>query len=89
MKLYTIEDEEEWNMVEETFNTLLAESGRDPESRADGGHADRRLKRLQEAYGREIELIDGKAGRNCGLLAESGSADAVYRGAADACHASG
>lgn len=25
LKLYTIEDEEEWNMVEETFNTLLAE----------------------------------------------------------------
>lgn len=24
-KLYTIEDEEEWNMVEETFNTLMAE----------------------------------------------------------------
>jgi uncharacterized protein YrzB (UPF0473 family) len=23
LKLYTIEDEEEWNMVEETFNTLL------------------------------------------------------------------
>ncbi|MFD2612629.1 DUF1292 domain-containing protein [Paenibacillus gansuensis] len=26
LKLYTIEDEEEWNMVEETFNTLLAET---------------------------------------------------------------
>ncbi|RXZ84482.1 DUF1292 domain-containing protein [Paenibacillaceae bacterium] len=25
LKLYTIEDEEEWNMVEETFNTLLSE----------------------------------------------------------------
>jgi len=25
LKLYTIEDEEEWNMVEETFNTLLEE----------------------------------------------------------------
>ncbi|REK75984.1 DUF1292 domain-containing protein [Paenibacillus pinisoli] len=25
LKLYTIEDEEEWNMVEETFNTLLGE----------------------------------------------------------------
>ncbi len=25
LKLYTIEDEEEWNMVEETFNTLMAE----------------------------------------------------------------
>ncbi|BBH19314.1 UPF0473 protein [Paenibacillus baekrokdamisoli] len=25
LKLYTIENEEEWNMVEETFNTLLAE----------------------------------------------------------------
>ncbi|WP_207952106.1 DUF1292 domain-containing protein [Paenibacillus turpanensis] len=29
LKLYTIEDEEEWNMVEETFNTLLAESEED------------------------------------------------------------
>lgn len=27
LKLYTIEDEEEWNMVEETFNTLLGEMG--------------------------------------------------------------
>ena len=25
LKLYTIEDEEEWNIVEETFNTLIAE----------------------------------------------------------------
>ncbi|MFC4776529.1 DUF1292 domain-containing protein [Paenibacillus sp. GCM10023252] len=25
LKLFTIEDEEEWNMVEETFNTLLGE----------------------------------------------------------------
>ena len=25
LKLYTIEDEEEWNLVEETFNTLLEE----------------------------------------------------------------
>lgn len=25
LKLYTIEDEEEWNIVEETFNTLLEE----------------------------------------------------------------
>jgi len=25
LTLYTIEDEEEWNVVEETFNTLLAE----------------------------------------------------------------
>jgi uncharacterized protein YrzB (UPF0473 family) len=25
LKLYTIEDEEEWNKVEETFNTLLGE----------------------------------------------------------------
>lgn len=25
LKLFTIEDEEEWNMVEETFNTILAE----------------------------------------------------------------
>ncbi len=26
LKLFTIESEEEWDMVEETFNTLLAES---------------------------------------------------------------
>jgi len=25
LKLYTIDDEEEWNLVEETFNTLLEE----------------------------------------------------------------
>ncbi|HUC91360.1 MAG TPA: DUF1292 domain-containing protein [Paenibacillus sp.] len=25
LKLFTIDDEEEWNMVEETFNTLLGE----------------------------------------------------------------
>lgn len=25
LKLFTIEDDEEWNMVEETFNTLMAE----------------------------------------------------------------
>ena len=25
LKLYTIEDEEEWNMVEETFNTLMGD----------------------------------------------------------------
>ncbi|GIQ70107.1 UPF0473 protein [Xylanibacillus composti] len=25
LKLYTIDDEEEWNIVEETFNTLLEE----------------------------------------------------------------
>jgi len=25
LKLYTIEDEEEWNIVEETFNTLMGE----------------------------------------------------------------
>ncbi|WP_127579611.1 DUF1292 domain-containing protein [Paenibacillus koleovorans] len=25
LQLFTIEDEEEWNMVEETFNTLVAE----------------------------------------------------------------
>lgn len=29
LKLYTIEDEEEWNMVEETFNTLLGEMEED------------------------------------------------------------
>jgi uncharacterized protein YrzB (UPF0473 family) len=28
-QLYTIEDEEEWEMVEETFNTLLAEMEND------------------------------------------------------------
>lgn len=28
LKLYTIEDEEEWNMVEETFNTLLEQDER-------------------------------------------------------------
>lgn len=26
LQLYTIDDEEEWNQVEETFNTLVAES---------------------------------------------------------------
>ncbi len=26
LKLYTIDNEEEWNIVEETFNTLLSES---------------------------------------------------------------
>lgn len=25
LKLYTIDDEEEWNIVEETFNTLMAD----------------------------------------------------------------
>lgn len=29
LKLYTIEDEEEWNMVEETFNTLLGDEEED------------------------------------------------------------
>ncbi|MFD1955434.1 DUF1292 domain-containing protein [Paenibacillus thailandensis] len=29
LKLYTIEDEEEWSMVEETFNTLLGEMEED------------------------------------------------------------
>ncbi|MFF2094062.1 DUF1292 domain-containing protein [Paenibacillus sp. NPDC058174] len=29
LKLYTIEDEEEWNIVEETFNTLLGEMEED------------------------------------------------------------
>jgi uncharacterized protein YrzB (UPF0473 family) len=31
LKLFTIEDEEEWNMVEETFNTLLGELDEDKE----------------------------------------------------------
>lgn len=31
LKLYTIDDEEEWNVVEETFNTLLAEFEEDQE----------------------------------------------------------
>jgi len=29
LKLYTIEDEEEWNMVEETFNALLEQDDDD------------------------------------------------------------
>jgi len=29
LQLYTIEDEEEWNLVEETFNTLVAEMEKD------------------------------------------------------------
>lgn len=32
LKLYTIDDEEEWNMVEETFNTLLEEMEESEES---------------------------------------------------------
>lgn len=32
LTLYTIEDEEEWNIVEETFNTLLAELEQEDES---------------------------------------------------------
>ncbi|AWB45667.1 DUF1292 domain-containing protein [Paenibacillus sp. CAA11] len=31
LKLYTIESDEEWEIVEETFNTLLDEFGGDPE----------------------------------------------------------
>ncbi|MFC0212527.1 DUF1292 domain-containing protein [Paenibacillus chartarius] len=31
LKLFTIEDEEEWNIVEETFNTLMAEYEEDDE----------------------------------------------------------
>jgi uncharacterized protein YrzB (UPF0473 family) len=31
LKLYTIDDEAEWEMVEETFNTLLAELAEEPE----------------------------------------------------------
>ncbi|UJF31943.1 DUF1292 domain-containing protein [Paenibacillus hexagrammi] len=32
LKLFTIEDEEEWNVVEETFNTLMAEFEEDDEA---------------------------------------------------------
>jgi uncharacterized protein YrzB (UPF0473 family) len=32
LKLFTIEDESEWNMVEETFNTLLGELEEDGEN---------------------------------------------------------
>lgn len=32
LKLYTIEDEEEWNIVEETFNTLMAELDEEEEA---------------------------------------------------------
>ncbi|WP_159881219.1 DUF1292 domain-containing protein [Paenibacillus puerhi] len=31
LQLYTIEDEEEWNIVEETFNTLMDEFNEDEE----------------------------------------------------------
>ncbi|WP_010270657.1 DUF1292 domain-containing protein [Paenibacillus senegalensis] len=31
LKLYTIDDEDEWNIVEETFNTLMAELLEHPE----------------------------------------------------------
>lgn len=31
LQLYTIEDEEEWNIVEETFNTLMDEAAEDEE----------------------------------------------------------
>lgn len=31
LKLFTIEDEEEWKLVEETFNTLLAEDEEEAE----------------------------------------------------------
>lgn len=31
LKLYTIDDEAEWNMVEETFNTLMGEWEEEPE----------------------------------------------------------
>jgi len=31
LQLYTIEDEEEWNIVEETFNTLMDQAGEDEE----------------------------------------------------------
>jgi uncharacterized protein YrzB (UPF0473 family) len=32
LKLFTIEDEEEWDIVEETFNTLMAEAEEEEES---------------------------------------------------------
>jgi len=32
LKLFTIEDEEEWKIVEETFNTLMAEFAEDDEA---------------------------------------------------------
>lgn len=31
LQLYTIDDEEEWNIVEETFNTLMDEQAEDEE----------------------------------------------------------
>ncbi|GAA4875602.1 DUF1292 domain-containing protein [Paenibacillus vulneris] len=31
LQLYTIDDEEEWNIVEETFNTLMDEAAEDEE----------------------------------------------------------
>jgi len=33
LQLFTIDDEEEWNIVEETFNTLMDEMGGEEESR--------------------------------------------------------
>jgi uncharacterized protein YrzB (UPF0473 family) len=32
LKLFTIDDEEEWNIVEETFNTLMAEYDEEEQS---------------------------------------------------------
>ncbi|MBD0381756.1 DUF1292 domain-containing protein [Paenibacillus sedimenti] len=32
LKLFTIDDEEEWNIVEETFNTLMAEYDEEDEA---------------------------------------------------------
>lgn len=32
LKLFTIDDEEEWNIVEETFNTLMAEFDEEEEA---------------------------------------------------------
>ncbi|RAV21915.1 DUF1292 domain-containing protein [Paenibacillus contaminans] len=34
LQLYTIDDEEEWNIVEETFNTLMAEMDGEEEEKA-------------------------------------------------------
>jgi uncharacterized protein YrzB (UPF0473 family) len=33
LQLFTIDDEEEWNIVEETFNTLMDEMGEEEESK--------------------------------------------------------
>ncbi|UHA74299.1 DUF1292 domain-containing protein [Paenibacillus sp. 481] len=38
LKLFTIEDEEEWNIVEETFNTLAGYDDEEEDSAADVGN---------------------------------------------------